>query len=330
MIRNEGFSFIIPAYNSRANIANTLKKLNSSIIKAKLSNFEIIVVDDGSSDGTSDLVMTLNYPNLQILKLENSGRLVARLNGLHASSHDNIFFIDSRVELDEFAIVNILNSRITFPEECGMVIPKIVFAKSNLVGLFWDAIARIVWFRYYKNENNVILTEKNFDDYPKGSGFLYAKKKYILEAYGNLTSIQLESKDTNDDTLIIRYLASRTVILLCKSSHAFYLPRTDFREFLLHARHRGKVAGDGFFARGTKGRKLFYMTVSLISLILILSGFYPNLLLALLGGFLIFEVVVLSLVRPRHFLSLNVYAVPFLFVYALGVIASTIAKRKTN
>ena len=64
MIGNEGFSFIIPAYNSRANIANTLARLSSSIDKAGLSNVEIIVVDDGSSDGTSDLIDILNYPNL--------------------------------------------------------------------------------------------------------------------------------------------------------------------------------------------------------------------------------------------------------------------------
>lgn len=323
---NEGFSFIIPVFNSKANIANTLAKLYSAILKANLSNYEIIVVDDGSIDGTSDFIESLNQPNLEVLKQKNSGRLLARYSGIQASNNENIFFLDSRVELEEFALVNLLNSRATHNEEYGMIIPKIIFAKTKLIGIFWDSIARIVWFKYYKNDNEIILTDANFDHFPKGTTFLYTKKSLILEAYSTLTPTQMHSKDTNDDTLIIRFLVKKTLVLLCKSSQAVYFPRIQFIEFIRHAYHRGKVAGEGFFAHGSRGRKLFYLLTLFFSLVLGISIVIPmaSLLFPLLLIF--FEMIVLSRVSFRHFLSLNIYALPFLLVYLSGMLSRSYRK----
>jgi glycosyltransferase involved in cell wall biosynthesis len=323
MNHKEGFSFIIPVYNARTDIENTLKKLYSSIERARLSSFEVIVVDDGSTDSTSEVIASLNHPHLRILRQENSGRLLARRSGLEASIHESLFFLDSRVELSESAIDNLLSSREKNKKGLGVIIPKIIFAKTNLVGLFWDSIAQIVWSEYYKSDCDVILTDANFDDYPKGTTFLYAKKSLMLEAYANLTAAQLENKDTNDDTLIIRFLAKKTLILLNKSAIAMYTPRFHFFDFLRHAHHRGKVAGEGFFAPGTKGRKLFYLTGVLLVAMLSLSLLFPFTLLALFLIFAMFEVFVFKNVTIRHFLSLNIYALPFLSSYIMGVIWAT-------
>ena len=328
MIRNEGFSFIIPVYNARNDLKNTLDKLYASINRAMLFTFEVIVVDDGSTDESSDLIHCLNYPNLKIIRQENSGRLLARRGGLEASIYESLFFLDSRVELNGSTIDNLLKSRENHEKELGMIIPKIIFAKTNLLGMFWDSITQIVWYKYYKSNSDVILTEANFDDYPKGTTFLYTKKSLMVEAYGNLTQVQLENKNTNDDTLIIRFLAKKYSILLNKSSYAVYSPRTHFFDFLKHAHHRGKVAGDGFFAPGTRGRKLFYLIGMFLVAILTLSTFFPVLLYVLLCSLAVFEVYVVSRVTIRHFLSLNIFALPFLVVYILGVLGAFRTKER--
>lgn len=322
MNRDEGFSFIIPAYNARRDILHTLKKLYEAIEKAKLSTFEVIVVDDGSTDGTNSVIAELDYPGLKIVRQSNSGRLIARYSGMEASIHEHLIFLDSRVELDEASLDNLFLSCEKHGRDFGMIIPKIIFASTNLVGLFWDSIAQMVWSKYYKNDNDVILTDDNFDDYPKGTTFLYTKKSLMLEAYANLSQAQLDDKDTNDDTLIIRFLAKRTLILLNKSSFALYYPRTRFIDFLEHARHRGKVAAGGFFAPGTKGRKLYNLTILSLLSILTISVAFPATLIVFIFCVAVFEILVISRVTIRHFFSLNLYAVPFLMFYLLGVLGS--------
>ena len=59
-------SFVIPTYNRK----ELLKKCIDSIILQKVKNYEIIVIDDNSNDGTYEFVKE-NYPFVKIIKNEN-------------------------------------------------------------------------------------------------------------------------------------------------------------------------------------------------------------------------------------------------------------------
>ena len=83
-------SVIIPTYNRIL----FLKRSIDSVLEQTLQPYEIIIVDDGSSDGTSAMIKT-NYPNLKLIYQENKGVSAARNTGVKASSGDWVCFLDS-------------------------------------------------------------------------------------------------------------------------------------------------------------------------------------------------------------------------------------------
>lgn len=86
---------IIPMYNGEKVIERTLR----SILNANLPRdfYEIIVVDDGSTDGSLEVVNSLVnlFPNLKTVSQENGGSSKARNVGLKETSADYIWFIDA-------------------------------------------------------------------------------------------------------------------------------------------------------------------------------------------------------------------------------------------
>jgi glycosyltransferase involved in cell wall biosynthesis len=88
-------NIIIPVYNSEKTILRTL----NSVKEQTYSDYEIIVVDDGSSDNSVSLINSFisNYPQLQIKLIikENGGVSSARNIGLKASKSDWIALLDS-------------------------------------------------------------------------------------------------------------------------------------------------------------------------------------------------------------------------------------------
>ena len=86
-------SIIVPVYNVKEYLAECVE----SIRRQTLSEIEIILVDDGSTDGSAELCD--NYANMdkriQALHQANGGSTRARNTGLSASKGDYIGFIDS-------------------------------------------------------------------------------------------------------------------------------------------------------------------------------------------------------------------------------------------
>src|SRR5699024_2396309 len=74
-----------------------LKNYFNELISQNFTNFEVIVIDDGSQDSTLSIIK--NYqtklPQLKLLQQANSGQGVARNKALEAASGNYILFIDS-------------------------------------------------------------------------------------------------------------------------------------------------------------------------------------------------------------------------------------------
>ena len=84
-------SVIIPVYNKRKFIKATI----DSVINQSYQNFEIIVVDDGSTDNSMDIVNSLNDSRLRVFSQPNSGVERARNNGFYNSVGSFITFQDA-------------------------------------------------------------------------------------------------------------------------------------------------------------------------------------------------------------------------------------------
>jgi len=91
-------SIVIPTYNRKETLKTTLISLNDQTIK----DFEVIVADDGSTDGTEQAVkaLALSYPVKHVWQ-RNSGRSAARNMGLEKAAGEIILFIDDHIVSDK-------------------------------------------------------------------------------------------------------------------------------------------------------------------------------------------------------------------------------------
>lgn len=95
-------SVIIPAYN----VEKYIKRCINSVLSQDLKNIEIIVIDDGSKDKTSDICLEISKNNKNIIykKVQNSGCSAARNLGISMAKGKYIAFLDSDdwVDLDMY------------------------------------------------------------------------------------------------------------------------------------------------------------------------------------------------------------------------------------
>ncbi len=85
------FSIIVPTYNRADIIENTIK----SLLAQSYENFEIIIVDDGSTDNTAELIRSITDPRIKYLVKENAERGAARNFGVTKASGTYINYFDS-------------------------------------------------------------------------------------------------------------------------------------------------------------------------------------------------------------------------------------------
>lgn len=97
-------SIIIPAYNCERYIQQCL----DSLFQQEEQNLEIIVVNDGSEDGTADILnnYSKNEDRLKVLNVKNGGPSRARNIGLDNANGDWVFFVDA----DDWVDTDILSS----------------------------------------------------------------------------------------------------------------------------------------------------------------------------------------------------------------------------
>ncbi|HEY9751768.1 MAG TPA: glycosyltransferase [Coleofasciculaceae cyanobacterium] len=100
------FSVVIPTYNRKPILEKCLQALERQRWDAdQISGFEVVVVDDGSTDSTVDWLQSeaLAFPHVRLLQQDHQGPAEARNRGVKAAKGDTIVFIDSDlVVLDGF------------------------------------------------------------------------------------------------------------------------------------------------------------------------------------------------------------------------------------
>jgi len=84
-------SVIIPAYNAERTILQTI----ASVQQQTFSDFELIVINDGSSDRTLELLNSVEEPRLKIFSYTNGGLPVARNRGISHATGEFITFLDA-------------------------------------------------------------------------------------------------------------------------------------------------------------------------------------------------------------------------------------------
>jgi cellulose synthase/poly-beta-1,6-N-acetylglucosamine synthase-like glycosyltransferase/peptidoglycan/xylan/chitin deacetylase (PgdA/CDA1 family) len=84
-------SIVVPAFNEAVGIVRTVR----SLVDSDYPELEIVVVDDGSTDGTGDLVEELALPGVRLLRQPNAGKPAALNTGIAETSHDVVVMVDA-------------------------------------------------------------------------------------------------------------------------------------------------------------------------------------------------------------------------------------------
>lgn len=85
------FSVVMPLYNKARYVSHAI----DSVLAQTGHEFEVVVIDDGSTDGGAEVVRTRNDPRVQLLQQPNSGVSAARNAGIRAARGKYIAFLDA-------------------------------------------------------------------------------------------------------------------------------------------------------------------------------------------------------------------------------------------
>ena len=93
-------SIIVPAYNEEAGVAAAVR----SLAGGDYPEIEVIVVDDGSTDRTAEVVEGLGLDNVRVVRQPNGGKPAALNTGIAAASHDLIVTVDGDTRFDPLTL----------------------------------------------------------------------------------------------------------------------------------------------------------------------------------------------------------------------------------
>lgn len=107
MLNKNKVSIVMPAYNSAENIKNSIE----SILKQKYSNWELLIVDDGSVDATLKICKSYAQidKRIKVYSQTNSGPSAARNKALSRVSGELLMFVDADDTLEENALSILTN-----------------------------------------------------------------------------------------------------------------------------------------------------------------------------------------------------------------------------
>lgn len=248
-------SVVIPAFNAAEWLPPTLDRLSEALELSPFPFCEIVIVDDGSTDGTGDVARAhaiARDRHLVVVEQGNQGRFGARFAGLSRASGEIVLLLDSRVFLDSGALEAIGHAQdqdraaIVWNGHIDVDVEGQPFAR------FWDAVAQLAWSDYFRDPRPLSYGADDFDKYPKGTGCFLAPRTLLIEACERFDSFYEDSRHANDDSSLIRFIASRHPIHLSPEFRATYHGRTTFGSFSIHAYHRGIHFIDGYFRPGTR------------------------------------------------------------------------------
>ena len=120
-------SIIVPVYN----VAPFLDECIASIVSQSYTEWEAILVDDGSTDGSSEICdhWSKKDSRIKVIHQSNSGVSTARNNGIDAASGEYITFVDSDDYVDESYLQEMINA--TKKSACDIVVSGVRYKYKN-------------------------------------------------------------------------------------------------------------------------------------------------------------------------------------------------------
>jgi len=124
MTKNYKFSIITVVYNAKEAIKDTVKSIQNQIYK----NFEHIIIDGASTDGTMEYIKSLDFNNIRYISEKDNGIYDAMNKGIKHANGEYFLFLNAG---DKFASNDILD-KIANKIEKLEIQPKIIYGGANV------------------------------------------------------------------------------------------------------------------------------------------------------------------------------------------------------
>jgi len=194
MKNNIFISVVIPLYNKEQTIVNTLK----SVFKQKYENFEVIIVDDGSTDNSISLIYEhFNDSRIRIIQQNNAGVSAARNKGVQESKGKWIAFLDADDEWMPLYLQSLVNALNKYPDAEMIGCPSLhkdfktgKLSCNSIIDKYYKKTAKI---NYFINPDKMTHI-----------GATILKKDVFFQIGGFNTSLRI-----NEDLLLLALIALR-------------------------------------------------------------------------------------------------------------------------
>ncbi|MCA2961136.1 MAG: glycosyltransferase family 2 protein [Silvanigrellales bacterium] len=299
-------SVVVAAYNAEETLDSCLEALASQHDWRVGDDFEVIVVDDGSTDKTAELAE--KHPVRLIRLNENQGRVVARETGVAAATHERVLIVDARVIVDH----GLLKAQDAIEGRCLMAgdFGERELMTSSTFASRMERVFLLLRNTYYaggypQHVDVLEIDAKNFSRSPKGLGCARIEKSLFLKLQP-----EEKGKHVNDDSKLLWALVQEHSIPLkrCLALKVRYLQRTSGHSLRSWLVGRGVLFADFVFPRNVMVQALFLASWLAILAFPFLMILQPRILLVFLGA------IVAGLLALGVWISKRPFDVPLLLV----------------
>ncbi|MEU8301530.1 glycosyltransferase [Micromonospora sp. NPDC048909] len=184
-------SIIVPAYNEQAGIVASVR----SLANGDHRGIEVIVVDDGSTDGTADLVEAMGLRNVRVIRKPNGGKSSALNTGIAHASHEIIVMVDGDTVFERDSVRRLVQP---FADpSVGAVAGNVKVAnRRGLLGR-WQHIEYVIGFNLDRR------LYETLGCMPTVPGAIGAFRRRVLLAAGGMSNDTL-AEDTDITMAILR------------------------------------------------------------------------------------------------------------------------------
>jgi hypothetical protein len=250
-------SVVMPIFNEAAHLRATIDALAAAVERSGWSA-ELLVVDDGSTDGSGDAALRAANGRLpaRVLQGPNAGRLAARRRGVRDARAENVLLLDGRVRIEPDAL-RFVRDRVDAGERLWT--GHVYVDSESPLGDFWSLIAELAWRDYFDDPRTTSFGIEEFDRFPKGTTCFLGQRSLLVVALDTVRTGYADERHANDDTPVLRYLAAAEDINVSPHFACRYSPRESLESFFRHSIHRGVVFLDG---HGTPASRFFPAAVA--------------------------------------------------------------------
>jgi cellulose synthase/poly-beta-1,6-N-acetylglucosamine synthase-like glycosyltransferase len=176
---------VVPAYNEAAGIAATMRSMIASSYPGPI---EVVVVDDGSTDGTADIVRRFGLPGVTLIRQPNAGKPAALNRGIAEARHDILVLVDGDTVFQPGTIERLVSPMRA--RDVGAVSGNTKVGNRNGILGRWQHIEYVMGFNLDRRMFDVLGT------IPTVPGAIGAFRRAALAAVGGLSAETL-AEDTD-------------------------------------------------------------------------------------------------------------------------------------